>query len=330
MRFKSIFFLLSAVTLAILPSCHKKNDDTDSTPYLEGSVSFSIPSYVKVGEELTITPKGGENPTTGNVGYYWLSSWNTKRDTVKTETGSWSGSFNLTVPLATGSYTVTVGAFATDFYGLSTVKNFTVVDPALEGSLKGAGYQASSSMIDSRDSGVYYLVSVGEKLWMRNNLYYSGSGVSYENSAAMDPIFGRLYKWDEAMKACPDGWRLPTNEEFAAMTGGEGDVLSDVAGSVMADVTFNDSKMWTFWPEVKITNATKFSAIPVGYAVDQEGYVKYMGNNQYASFWTSEADGDTATYRYIYVSKNDIFRGRGDKESFRASVRCVKDDKKEE
>ena len=322
MRFKSIFFLLSVATLAILSSCHKKDDDTDSTPYLEGSVSFSIPSYVKVGEELTITPKGGVNPTTGNVGYYWLSSWNTTRDTVKTETGTEDGTFSLTVPLATGSYTVTVGAFATGYYGLSTVKNFTVVDPALEGSIKGAGYQASSSMVDPRDASVYYLTTAEDKVWMRNNLYYSGSGVSYENSAAMDPIFGRLYNWNEAVNACPDGWRLPTDEEFATLT--------DVAGSMMVDATFNDNKMWTFWPDVKINNSTEFSAIPVGYAVDQEGTVKYIGVNQYASFWTSDSQDGTATYRYIYVSKNDIFSGRGDKESFRASVRCVKDDNKEE
>ena len=94
--------------------------------------------------------------------------------------------------------------------------------------------------------------------------------------------------------------------------------------------TFNDNKMWTFWPDVKINNSTKFSAIPVGYAIDQEGIVKYIGVNQYASFWTSDSQDGTATYRYIYVSKNDVFSGRGDKESFRASVRCVKDDNKEE
>ena len=106
-------------------------------------------------------------------------------------------------------------------------------------------------------------------------------------------------------------------------------ILASVAGSMMADATFNGKKMWTFWPDVKITNTTNFSAIPVGYALDQEGSVKFVGINQYASFWTSDADDDTALYRYIYVSKNDIFSGRGDKEYFRASVRCVKENKAE-
>ena len=330
MRFKSILILLSAASLAILPSCHKKNEDTESNPFLEGSVKFSIPSYMKVGEQVTVTPKGAVNPSTGKVGYYWLSSWDTKRDTVKTEDSTSDATFTLTAPLATGSYSVTVGAFATDYFGISASKQTTVVDPSLEGSLKGAGYEAFSSMVDPRDAGVYYLTTAEGKVWMRNNLYYSGSGVSYENSAAMDPIFGRLYNWNEAVNACPDGWRLPTDEEFAAMAGAQGDILSSVAGSMMVDATFNDNKMWTFWPDVKINNSTKFSAIPVGYAIDQEGIVKYIGVNQYASFWTSDSQDGTATYRYIYVSKNDVFSGRGDKESFRASVRCVKDDNKEE
>ncbi|MBR1927158.1 MAG: hypothetical protein IJ840_05355 [Bacteroidales bacterium] len=326
MRYKSILLLLSAAALAILPSCHKKNEDTESDPYLEGTVSFSIPSFVKVGDELTVTPKGAVNPTTGNVGYYWFSSWNTARDTVKTENGSGDGSWTLTLPLATGTYTVTVGAFATDYINITTYKQFTVVDPSLEGSLKGMGYDSGSSMVDPRDNGVYYLTTAGDKVWMRNNLYYSGSGVSYEHSEAMDPIVGRLYNWNEAISACPEGWRLPTDEEFAAMTGASGDVLSGVAGSIMADGSFNGDKLWTFWPDVKITNTTKFSAVPIGYAIDQEGNMKYMGSGEYAAFWTADESGEeSAKYRYIYVSKSDIFAGHGEKDSFRASVRCVKD-----
>ena len=44
------------------------------------------------------------------------------------------------------------------------------------------------------------------------------------------------------------------------------------------------------------------------------------------SLWTSDQNGDdSAYYRYIYVKQNDIMIGYGDKESFQASVRCVKD-----
>ena len=45
----------------------------------------------------------------------------------------------------------------------------------------------------------------------------------------------------------------------------------------------------------------------------------------YAAFWVSDPDSDFGHYRYIFVKQNDVQFGSGDKESFRASVRCVKD-----
>ena len=93
----------------------------------------------------------------------------------------------------------------------------------------------------------------------------------------------------------------------------------------MANVYFNWIKMWAFWPNVNITNQSRFAAVPVGYAIDQQTNLKFAGTNSYAVFWTSDNDGDNALYRYIYVDKNNVFCSKGDKTSFMASVRCVKD-----
>ena len=167
---------------------------------------------------------------------------------------------------------------------------------------------------------------------MQNNLYYSGSGVSYLYSPAVDPLFGRLYTWEEAVKACPEGWHLPSEAEFAVLAGVQedlpamrGQTINDVAGSLMANAYFLGDKLWTFWPAVNITNKTKFSALPIGYAMDRDGLQTYNGQKNYAVFWTSDEEGDEGLYRYIYVDKNSLFSSKGDKKSFRASVRCVKD-----
>ena len=93
----------------------------------------------------------------------------------------------------------------------------------------------------------------------------------------------------------------------------------------MADAVFLGGKMWTFWPEVKITNKAKFSAIPIGYAVDQEVSQKFSGLNSYAAFWTADQTGNTGIYRYFYVDKPNVYVATGDKKSFRAPVRCIKD-----
>ena len=96
---------------------------------------------------------------------------------------------------------------------------------------------------------------------------------------------------------------------------------------MMVNAKFIGNRMWTFWPEVDITNKSGFCALPVGYAVERgaEDNQRFQGMNNYAVFWTSDSDGDYGLYRYIYVQQNDVMLAKGDKTSFRASVRCIKD-----
>ncbi|MBR4755556.1 MAG: hypothetical protein IK076_01285 [Bacteroidales bacterium] len=334
MNLKGIHILGIAAVILLLASCHKKEEETEIEPYLDGVLSFSIPSYVLPSVKYTLVPSGASNPTTGNVGYCWSGSWDSVTDTTKTETGPGDGSWDVTMPSEIGVYTIYCRAFASGYSYLSAEKEICVIDPTVGVSLTGTSYQIDSVKLeDPRDGGIYYLATSGDKVWTQNNLYYEGSGVPYDYSTAIDPIFGRLYTWQEAVTACPEGWHLPSDAEFAALASSfvegssykAGENFSGAAGALMADAYFLGSKMWAFWPDVKITDKSKFSAIPVGYAIDQESRQKYVGMNSYAVFWTSDDDGDAGIYRYIYVDKNNVFVAKGDKTSFRASVRCVKD-----
>ena len=333
MDYKKIFILAAALVLLVTPSCKKDKDD-EVGPFLDGNLAFSMPLFVLQGESITLVPSGASNPKTGNVGYAWACSWNSKRDTVKRETAAGNGSWTFTTPTTVGNYSVTGYAFATDFTSLSTSKDFCVVNPTVNTTLTGTGYNLDSlTFKDPRDGGTYYLTKAGGDVWMQNNLYYQGSGVSYEWSPAVDQLFGRLYTWNEAVNACPEGWHLPSDAEFAKLAGtfvkgsnfSAGETFEGAAGALMADVRFINTKMWAYWPDVKITNESKFSAIPVGYGIEQNTSRRFTGTNSYAVFWTSNDDGNNGLYRYIYVDKNNLFCSKGDKESFRASVRCVKD-----
>ena len=333
MNFKSILIITAAAAMLTLPSCHKKDDDETSYPYLDGTLSFSIPTYVLKGVTFTLTPKGVSNPT-GNVGYSWYASWKAKKDTTKKENATGDGSWTIAVPDSIGMFLVTGTAFAENYSPLSSSKTIYVVDPTVDATVTGAGYQVdSASFKDPRDGGVYYLTKAGDQVWMQNNLYYTESGVSFDYSPAIDPIFGRLYTWEEAMKACPDGWHLPSDAEFGKLAGyavggsafPAGETFTAAAGPLMANAFFIGDKMWTYWPQVPITNKTKFSALPVGYGIDQIDSQKYMGLKSYSVFWTSGESEGKGVYRYIYVDKNDIFAASGDEKSFRATVRCVKD-----
>lgn len=339
MKIKSIILIGISAALAALPSCKKDDETSSSKEYLDGSLSFSMPQYVTKGEAFSLTPKGVTHPATGlaeDVGYYWTNSWTTGQDTTKTETDPKAdGTYSFVTPSQVGTFTVSCVAYATDYYTISAVVSFSVVDPALDSTIAGAYSKSDPKFIDPRDGKSYYTTSFNGKTWLKNNLYHSGSGVSYENSEAMDPIYGRYYLWDEAVKACPEGWHLPSGEEFAEMANAlanEGtefskdETFTGVAGGVMVDAKFFGSRMWEFWPDVKITNKTGLSVLPVGYVIDSGDTHKFTGTDNYAAFWTSDSkDDNLGVYRYIYVKQNDILLGSGDKKSFRASVRCVKD-----
>lgn len=72
----------------------------------------------------------------------------------------------------------------------------------------------SNEFEDKRDGEKYcYVISNNVKM-MSRNLNYSGTGVCYDNQLDNCLILGRLYTFDEAQTACPDGWRLPSIKEY--------------------------------------------------------------------------------------------------------------------
>ena len=339
MKIRSIILIGVSAAIITLPSCKKDDDESTTKEYLNGSLTFTMPTYVTKGEVFSLTPKGVTNPGTGSaedVGFYWTTSWDSSKDTTKTEADkSGDGSYKFTTPSKVGTFTVSCVAFATDYYTTSKSVSFSVVDPAIDSTVSGAYSVRDPRFTDPRDGGVYYTTTFNGSTWMKNNLYYSEAGVSYENSEAMDAVFGRLYTWHEAVSACPEGWHLPSEAEFAALANAiapdgtafsEKDIFTGVAGGLMVDAKFLGTRMWEYWPQVKITNKTGLSALPVGYAMDSGDSSKFTGVNNYATFWTSDSRSDElGLYRYIYVKQNEVLVGAGDKESFRASVRCVKD-----
>ena len=85
-------------------------------------------------------------------------------------------------------------------------------------------------MLD-KAGNVYKTIKIGGQTWMAQNMAYQGDNVTcYANTVEApygDPDFiahyGCLYNWEDAQKVCPDGWHLPTGDEFTDLLNSVGD-----------------------------------------------------------------------------------------------------------
>ena len=167
---------------------------------------------------------------------------------------------------------------------------------------------------------------------MRQNLAWEGAGAPFKDCEAMTPIFGRYYTWEEAQSACPDGWRLPADEDWAAVAEIYGDTsvpgadYEGLAGDMMEDLYFNGTRMWEYWREVDVTNAARLSVMPVGYASVEAGSHEFDAVYEYASFWTADETGGFGVCRYIVTGQDIVYYGNMSKTDFACSVRCVSDE----
>ena len=170
------------------------------------------------------------------------------------------------------------------------------------------------TLIDSRDGKKYKIVKIGRQVWMAENLNYKMKNTyCYNNSADSCAKYGRLYIWDAAVGACPDGWHLPTMAEFSVL-------FSTVGGSSSAGRVLKSAFDWD--DDGNGSDAFGFSAVPAGYR-NNDG--KYSRKGAGAYFWSAiKEDIFLANFVRLYYYSNDVYMASDSKVSA-FSVRCVRD-----
>lgn len=347
MSFRKLYLLVFAAAALAAVSCDD-DDDTTVYPSLNGTLTFHAPEFIEPGQTLHMSPKGVSHPEGGELGYYWKVTPGMEiSDTTRYENGltldgkESDGSFSYTFPDTLATYTVSAYAFAQGYSGASRVRYVTVVigDMTGNGSITGNGIKASDPKI-TVDGIDYYYTNIAGLDWFRNNLANPAFGAPYNKDEAMSPVFGRYYSYEEAVQACPEGWRLPTDAEWTAMAQvvnpesvlTENGSLTSIAADLMADVAFNGLTMWEYWPKVgEITNKSGLAIIPSGFSNLGEKIdgkypaASFSGTNAYSVFWTADKNGETmANYRYVFCEEPDMVLAKGDVTTFGASVRCVR------
>jgi uncharacterized protein (TIGR02145 family) len=200
------------------------------------------------------------------------------------------------------------------------------------------------------DSNVYQAVTIGNQVWMTENLrttkYNDGSSIPYSiDDSSWQPgiskpaycwydttgsgykqynkeLFGALYNWHivGTEKLCPTGWHVPTNEEWSELVTYLGGI--DVAGGKLKStgtIEGNDG-LWRILNR-GATDESRFSAIPSGERSDWET----TGIGFTGVWWSSTEKNDSVVWCwYLLNGESSIFRQDILKRPG-FSVRCIKD-----
>ena len=177
------------------------------------------------------------------------------------------------------------------------------------------------SLTDSRDGQVYKTVTIGNQIWMAENLNYkTENSYCYNDSTENCAKYGRLYVWSEAMDVCPEGWHLPdTTEWYTLLYGTIGDIAVVGIEEVGRNIRSKNGWLNQGTGGIDATDALGFSVLPGG-SGDSGSYV---GKGYNANFWTALSYSNRESYS-VYISYNNAVAFSIDDKGIFESVRCLK------
>ncbi len=190
----------------------------------------------------------------------------------------------------------------------------------------------SDSSSVSYDGKIYGTVKIGEQWWFKENLDIGELLVRnsindnqmnnnitekfcYANDRNNCSIYGSLYQWNEiiqyvstegAQGLCPEGWHIPTKEEFEILingVGGSGNALKAIG-------------------QGSGTNTSGFSVLLAGHRDHNDGESHALGSD--TIFWTSTESTDNEAYTFELYRNDNIVYSTSYHKDHGFSVRCIK------
>ena len=175
------------------------------------------------------------------------------------------------------------------------------------------------TITDKRDGKKYRTIKIGQQKWLSENLNYDdgkGGSKCYENKQDYCAKYGRLYTWDDAMKACPAGWHVPKIKEWW-------ELINYVGGEAEAGKKFKSTSGWG--DDGNGTDEYGFSALPGGFGQSDDG--NFYGVSIRGYWWSATEYNDlNAWIRYMNYDIDSMGRQGGGKTSYLFSVRCIEND----
>ena len=201
---------------------------------------------------------------------------------------------------------------------------------------------ATGQWVDERDGEIYNWVQSGNLQWMTDNFRYDiGSYTDCRNYIEPEdwvqyaqeqlatrnwPKYGMYYSIPGALQACPDGWRLPTDDEWQQLEQALGMTADESArydwrGNIAANL-------------VETKDHNTYARFLLG------GYITFYTTNSYLTngsrfkgawgyYWTStqdeRSDGTLYIYRKFAYNRAEICRQSMQPQNQLLNVRYVRD-----
>jgi uncharacterized protein (TIGR02145 family) len=208
------------------------------------------------------------------------------------------------------------------------------------------------------DNNNYAVVTIGTQTWMAANLkatkYRNSESVTnitdntlwnnattgaycdYNNNAAYQTTYGRLYNWyavNDSRNIAPVGWHVASDAEWATLQNYliangynyDGTVVNNYVSKSLAATTdwSSSTAVGAVGNDLSKNNKSGFSAYPGGYRIFTGSFAN-MGNH--AFWWTStETSSINASYRYLHFLSSTLSGVNPNTKNWGSYVRCVKD-----
>ena len=111
------------------------------------------------------------------------------------------------------------------------------------------------SFTDARDAQSYEAVRIGSLYWMTSNLNFHTEGsVPALSEKEIKEDWGRLYPATEYHSVCPEGWRLPTTQDWPELKA----MMDELGVEAFMDGSEWEQHKWA-------SNSTGLSLVPAGF-----------------------------------------------------------------
>ncbi len=218
--------------------------------------------------------------------------------------------------------------------------------------LFGYDVKLFTTFTDNRDNKKYKIVRIGDQVWMAENLAYlpavspatigsgnepfyyvfnyNGTDINIAKTKDNYLTYGVLYNWPAALTACPNGWHLPSKEEwselalFLSSNGyGYGDGWDHIAKSLAAKTKWHSHSIeGSIGFDLESNNSSGFSALPGGF---RNSFVNFSDIGLQGNWWSAtEFDTNYVWLRGLYYSDFRFSEGYVTKDHG-VCIRCLQD-----